>query len=168
MFDLFKDKMTAVAVDEDPEVGELTAKHSDALRELSSAERECRRLVAIVDGIMPSDEETFLESKLTLPGTRQRMERAMVQLSKLTSQLTLAREQARRRLDDARSGMRKPLIADVFAKFLEAVEATEGLIEFDLETVAMGGSTLPLPCPALVREVYEFQKGLARKDGLLS
>jgi hypothetical protein len=163
MFDLLRDNVTAVPVEGDESVQSLCGTHSMAGKELAAAEAEVARLHRIIDGLEKAgDAAEFFEAKAALPGAQAAVQQQKAKVSRLASQLVSAREAAKRRLDDTRSELREPLVAEVFARFLDAVEATERLIEFDAETAAMGGSASVLPCPQLTRETYIFQLGLTK------
>ncbi|MGH2359243.1 MAG: hypothetical protein ACRDGM_01705 [bacterium] len=155
-----------IPVEQAPAVVEALGKWTTLRAEAGAAQAEAERWGRILQGLDPAPAE------VTERLARRAHEDALDQFHRLDRQARVAereveaaRAQAKDALDAAQRELRKPAIAAAFAKFLEGVEAHEKVVSFDRQTCAMGGSRVEVPCPSLLREVYEDAYRAAKRDG---
>lgn len=165
MLDFLQVASDVVAVNEDPELQRLTETVVRAKAAVEAAQVERDRQWRIKEGLLPAPMPETLRATKRWEQCCDQVEDLRAASLEASEALSSARQAAQVRLVRARRPGRQALIRDVFTHYLAAVRMLEPLIQFDQETVAMGGSVQAVPCPLLLRESYQEAYEFAEKDG---
>ena len=175
MLDFLKSPTEVASAHEDPKIRDVNTAVTSASAELQHLRMEEAALQRIVDpppqashaavhAVRPED---YYDAEARLPQVRRERQKLESQVHRLNRELATTRETAKHQIDNTRQEVRKPLVAEVFARLADGEAAARRLSDFDQETLRLGGSYTSPPCPQLLSGCYDDQREMAERSGWL-